>query len=101
MNRTGDEFTLAWPKRTPYEEQSSSAICDPRIGSGGGEGGREIVGVCLDQVGHRDRDLAVVFDEPFRVDDRDADDVAVVVQPNGVTLWGADGVGCGLLLASA
>lgn len=54
VNRTGDEFTLAWPKRasdevhervmtlffandrdrwtpTPYEEQSPSAICDPRV----------------------------------------------------------------------
>jgi hypothetical protein len=54
VNRTGDEFTLAWPKRasdevhervmtlffandqdrwtpTPYEEQRPSAICDPRV----------------------------------------------------------------------
>lgn len=54
INRMGDEFTLAWPKRasdrahervmgfffaddrhrwtqTPYEQQSPSAICDPRI----------------------------------------------------------------------
>lgn len=54
VNRMGDEFTLAWPKRatanvhervmsfffaddhhrwtqTPYEQQSSSAICDPRV----------------------------------------------------------------------
>ena len=54
VNRGGDEFALAWPKRasdqvhervmtfffmsdrdrwakTPYEEQSPSAICDPRV----------------------------------------------------------------------
>ena len=54
VNRTGDEFALAWPKRasgavhqrvmdffftddrdrwtqTPYEHQSPSAICDPRV----------------------------------------------------------------------
>lgn len=53
VNRAGDEFTLTWPKRsgnpvherimrffftmrqvwteTPYESQSASAICDPRI----------------------------------------------------------------------
>jgi hypothetical protein len=54
VNRMGDEFTLAWPKRasaevhervmsfffaedhhrwtqTPYEQQSPSAICDPRV----------------------------------------------------------------------
>lgn len=54
VNRMGDEFTLAWPKRasdkvhervmnfffvddhqrwtqTPYEKQSPSAICDPRV----------------------------------------------------------------------
>ena len=56
VNRTGDEFTLVWPKRasnqahervmtfffasdrdrwtqTSYEKQSPSAVCDPECGS--------------------------------------------------------------------
>jgi len=67
------------------DSPESSSLGSPRVGLGsspgssGGESSCEIVGVRLDQAGNGDRDRAVALNEPFRVDDRDADDLAAFI----------------------
>jgi hypothetical protein len=60
----------------------------------------QLVGVGLDQAGHRDRDLPLLRKQPLSVDDREPDDLTLLVKPHRVALRCAERVRPLTLLAA-
>src|SRR3954449_5153905 len=90
------------PKRsrtTSWTPRATSAVCrDRSLGTRRGERVVQGFGSDLDPLRHREHDLALVVQEPFRVDDRYADQAPLRIEAKrmafraGVEIHGTAGV---------
>src|SRR4051794_26570079 len=75
-----------WRTRSWMPRAVTAAGCDRPLGARRGERVVQGFGSDLDPLWHREHDLALVVQEPFRVDDRYADKLASGIEAKVMTL---------------